>query len=612
MNERLSAAWPPRSRRLANVFGLGVFAPLLLTLFSLPTPGEETAETPAAAASGTGFAIVGARVFDGERTWPAADVWIVGGRVEAIAAELELPDGVERVDGSGRTLLPGLIDAHVHTWGSARADALRFGVTTLLDQFTSPEVLRDGRTDRAAGGARDRADLFSAGVLATAAGGHGTQFGMTIDTLEKPEQALGWVRARKEEGSDWIKIVVEPGGFGRALNTLDEATAGAVIDAAHEEGLKAVVHVSRLDDALMAARGGADGLVHVWHDRVPTAEEIESLRAAGVFVIPTLAVMEGMFDPASATSLLEAFGDRLSGAQRASLGQRFPELMRIDGAVVIDSVRRLAAAGVPILAGTDAPNPSTAMGLSIHRELELLTRAGLSPEAALRAATSVPAAQFEIPERGRIAAGRLADLVLVEGDPTADITTSRRLVRVWKAGHPVDLEVEEPEGTVADAPPAPEETLLADFENGLQSRYGQGWTPTTDQMMGGESIVELAVEEGALVVAGEIRAGVRFPWAGALVYPGDAPMAAVDFSVRKELRFRVRGDGRRYAAMVFSGDLQQIPPSQFFEAGEEWTTVTLPLADFSGADLETLRGIAFCAVSPEGAFRFEIDDVEIR
>ncbi len=99
---------------------------------------------------------------------------------------------------------------------------------------------------------------------------------------------------------------------------------------------------------------------------------------------------------------------------------------------------RLAAAGVPILAGTDTPNPGTAHGASLHRELELLVGAGLTPKLALQAATSPPARVFGLTDRGVIEPGRRADLVLVDGDPLNDITHSRRITRVWRGGVPCD------------------------------------------------------------------------------------------------------------------------------------------------------------------------------
>ena len=98
------------------------------------------------------------------------------------------------------------------------------------------------------------------------------------------------------------------------------------------------------------------------------------------------------------------------------------------------AAKQLHDAGVAVLAGTDAPSPGDWNGASMHGELELLVRAGFTPSDALAAATSLPAATFHLNDRGRIAPGFRADLLLVRGDPTKDITASRDIVSVWKAG----------------------------------------------------------------------------------------------------------------------------------------------------------------------------------
>ena len=101
-------------------------------------------------------------------------------------------------------------------------------------------------------------------------------------------------------------------------------------------------------------------------------------------------------------------------------------------------MRQLRAAGVPILAGSDAPNPGTAHGASMHRELELLVDSGLTPVEALRSATLVPARAFGLTDRGRVATGLRGDLVLVNGDPTTDILATRDIAGVWKRGVMID------------------------------------------------------------------------------------------------------------------------------------------------------------------------------
>ncbi len=107
------------------------------------------------------------------------------------------------VSGQGRTLLPGLIDAHTHAWRYHELTLL-FGVTTQIDMFTTVAMLKESKAGRHAG----RADLFSAGTLVTAPGGNGTQFGVAIPTLARAEDAQAFFDARIAEGSDFIKIVM--------------------------------------------------------------------------------------------------------------------------------------------------------------------------------------------------------------------------------------------------------------------------------------------------------------------------------------------------------------------------------------------------------------------
>src|SRR5262249_4997059 len=150
------------------------------------------------------------------------------------------------------------------------------------------------------------------------------------------------------------------------------------------------------------------------------------------------------------------------------------------------TVRALKAAGVPILVGTDAPNPGTAHGASLHRELELLVRAGLSPVEALAAATSAPAAAFHLSDRGEIAEGKRSDLLLVEGDPTRDITATRAIVGVWKEGKRINRDkyreaIEQATANAAKAEPANATgggpRLISDFEdNQPTAKFGAGWS----------------------------------------------------------------------------------------------------------------------------------------
>jgi hypothetical protein len=444
--------------------------------------------------------------------------------------------------------------------------------------------------------------------MATTPEGHGTEYGMEVPTLSRPDEAAAWVDARFAEGSDWIKIVYDDGRlYGiETMTTLDLATVGAVIEAAHARDRQAVVHASRLADALAVLEAGADGLVHVWLDEVIAPQDAARIAELGAFVIPTLSVNLSVTGGTGHRRLLEGpAAARLSRAQRDSLGRSFPvrDSSRANGQASQRSVEPLYAAGVPLLAGSDAPNPGTAFGITLHRELRLLGDAGLPTAAALAAATSVPADAFRLADRGRLAADQLGDLVLVEGDVREDLSRTLDIAAVWKDGHPVDL------AAPAEAParPATGPLELGDFDDG---EAPAAWGTTTDAMMGGGSVAELEVTEGALRVQGEVKAGFAFPWAGAAV--GLARDGAADLSSLSELRFRVRGTSGSARVMLIAGSAAGPPASLGIQVGEEWSEERLLLADFAGADLSGLQAVAFVAGPAPGRFELWLDDVEVR
>jgi imidazolonepropionase-like amidohydrolase len=235
------------------------------------------------------------RVFDGTRTLDRASVLVASGRIVSVGADVRAPGAAEVIDGSGKTLLPGLIDVHVHAFGAALSQALVFGVTTVLDMFTAPQAAAGWQLEQERGGGLERADIFSAGILVTAPGGHGTEYGMPIPTISRPESAQAFVDARINEGSDYIKIVYDDGAsYGLSFPTLDRETLTAVIAAAHERSMRAVVHVSTLEAAREALAAGADGLAHVFADALPDAQICSLAAERRAFVIPTLTVLESV------------------------------------------------------------------------------------------------------------------------------------------------------------------------------------------------------------------------------------------------------------------------------------------------------------------------------
>ncbi len=587
----------------------------------------------ARANTGNTFVIRNARVFDGHKTLANTDVWVEDGKIKSVGKDLKVPSGVKAIDAAGDTLLPGLIDAHTHAWGDALKEAEIFGVTTEFDMFTDVKYMQQTKKEQAEGKDLDQADLCSAGTLATAPGGHGTEYGFQIPTLSSPAEAQAWVDARIAEGSDYIKIVYDDfSGYGSHRPTLSKETLKAVIDAAHKRGKLAVVHIGSQQQAHDVIEAGADGLAHLFADSAPAPDFGSFVAAHHAFVVPTLTVLEGLGGIASGESLTTdpRLAPYLTSDDAANLKRAFPKFpTALSEKYAEQAVSQLKAAHVPVLAGTDAPNPGTSHGASIHRELELLVRSGLTPQEALASATSVPAAVFHLDDRGVIAAGKRADLVLVKGDPTQDILATRDIVSVWKLGTEDDrasyraaIEKTKQDATkAAQAPPPPgsDTGLISDFDNGTpDTKFGSGWMISTDSIMGGKSAAEMKVVAGgangdahSLDVSGTIGGELPFAWGGVMFSPGTQPFAPVNLSAKKSISFWAKGDGKTYRIMFFTESGGRMPAQHTFDAGPEWKRISLPFSAFNGTDGHDIAAILFVGGPDAGKFDFQIDEIKL-
>jgi len=422
----------------------------------------------ATAATPSSFAICNANIFDGTRLIAQHSVVVRDGKIVSVTERCESSPGTVAIDGMGDTLLPGLFDSHVHIGAGEPAlrQMLVFGVTTALDMFSDPKIDARIRKAEAEGDDLDLADLRSAGILATAPRGHGTEYGLPIPTISDASEAQQFVDNRIREGSDYIKIVYDNGEeFGdRMLTILNgeqvparfpsirKDTLAALIAAAHRRDKMAVVHVLALTFAEDALESGADGLEHIFADQPTPADFAALVKSHHVFVTPTLAAIQSIVMGSSGIEFSrdERLRPFLSRSDIGNLslpvarGLPLHKDSRMNYSFAAQAVRELHAAGVPILAGDDAPLTGTVWGASIHQELQLLAEPGLTPAEALASATSVPAQIFGpccgLADRGRIAPGMRADLLLVRGGPTRDITATCDIVAVWKAGVRCDRE----------------------------------------------------------------------------------------------------------------------------------------------------------------------------
>jgi len=418
-------------------------------------------------------ALVGGTVVDGTgaKARPGCTVLLDGERIRALGEELEVPDGAEVVDVSGRTLVPGLIDMHGHLFTNLGGRFvnqlvpfarlyLAGGVTTV---FTAGEeepadalAFRDAQREGSEVGTR----IYSAGPYFNHKVGN-LDF---MTALDGAESARAMIEDWKDE-IDGVKVYTD----------ITPEEFAAVVELAHAAGLRVTGHlgslsatraidlgIDRLEHGLYAMSefgrpNPADpfdiaylrGLAEVDFDSGIGAALIDKIVASGVVLDPTTVILESLF-----AGPLEIVPDRL----RYVAPHRRPLVVQMDRALaamrgraaepeewrelverVLDKqrelLRRVHAKGGKIVAGTDPVFLDVLPGWGLHREAEHLVLAGLSELAAIRACTLDAAEALGLEaELGSIEAGKLADLVVLAGDPTQDITALSRTEMVWQAG----------------------------------------------------------------------------------------------------------------------------------------------------------------------------------
>ena len=371
--------------------------------------------------------LVGASLIDGTGAEPVRGraVVVEGGRIASVVDEARAPRG-KRVDLAGCTLLPGLINCHVHLCLGAEADPVRVllsepaALTALKALLRARETVELGVTTVRDLGGRDYVELSvrraiadglfpgpriaAAGRAVCMTGGYGNFVGREADG---PDDVRKAVREQLKAGADVIKLIatggvmtpgVEPGSPQLTRDEMraavEEARKAGRFTAAHAQGAAGIA------DAVEA------GITTIEHGIFLTDEIIASMKRKGVFLVPTLA----------APAAIAAGG----------LAAGIPEFMvRKSEAVIphhIASFQRAAKAGVRIAAGADSGTPLNVHG-SLLPELQLMVLHGMSPLEAIRSATSVAAEALGLGgETGRVAAGYSADLLAVAGQPAERIT----------------------------------------------------------------------------------------------------------------------------------------------------------------------------------------------
>ena len=330
------------------------------------------------------IAIIDARIFDGVQIIQDHIVVIDGAHICSVGGEV--PAGANVIDARGATLMPGLIDSHVHTDFDGLHDALLFGVTTELEMngFWSAKARKE-IAER-----NDIADLRSPGMGVTPKGGHPTQYMSSNNFLIRfffrypcvsaPDEAAKFVAKQVAGGADYIKIFIEDGtcvGF-PGLPVLNDEILLAAVKEAHRLEKMAIAHVTTLEGAQRAIAAGVDGLAHLFFDRQPTSEFVADIESSGAFVVPTLVtISSALGNNASALAADKRVSSRLSKKWLDSLSRSMNVYPQGDLKEVYASVMTLHKAGVDILAGCDVSEPlpmlgGLAHGASLHHELQLL------------------------------------------------------------------------------------------------------------------------------------------------------------------------------------------------------------------------------------------------
>ena len=411
---------------------------LLLSAFHLSAAGPRPDNAPI---PNSVQAWVGARIIDGTGK-PAienATLVIRDGHIEAVGKRVKVPAGAERIDGTGKTIIPGLINAHGHLNTENQLGVyLRDGITTILSLGGDKEFAL--REFCAKAPPRSAPRLYVAGPIQDSSAIPGA---VAVTT---PEQARKSVDELIRNRPDIIKVRVDD--FRGARQKMSPEVYGAVIDEAHKHGFRTAAHIVFLDDAKGVLRAGVDYIAHSVRDREIDQDFIDLMKQRHASYSPTLTRELAVFTYSETPSF---FSDPffLKEADPAEIAQmqdpKRQDAMKTDPAaqwykehmaVAMRNLKTLSDAGINIAMGTDSGGgPGRFQGYFEHLELEYETKAGLTPMQALVSATSGAAKAINISkEVGTLEKGKLADFLVLTANPLDDIKNTRAIESVWVGG----------------------------------------------------------------------------------------------------------------------------------------------------------------------------------
>lgn len=406
---------------------------------------------------------------------PASAIVMTDGKIAWVGpvSQLKAPNGAKILDLSGKYVMPGIIDNHVHvgimhdltqdikyyTRANVEADLktyAAYGVTTVQILGTDKDLIFDIRAKQRAG-RPTMTRVFTAGQGIVYKGGYGGVLGLN-QQVSTPEEARKQVDIQAAKGVDFIKFWMDDEHHTIPVK-MPYDVSRAVIDEAHKHHLKAVAHVYYLADAKELVREGVDGFAHMVRDRPVDQEFINLMKSHGTWQMTatlsremaySLAILPFLEDPFFTRGVTPGTLEALRSSEREKnvvLGYtRFPGLpyeqkvfWDMDRVLVqaLQNFEALAEAGIQYGMGTDSGPNGRFPGFNAHEEMQLEVMAGRTPMQAIVSATSSNAKWLNDPMIGTIAAGKWADLLVLDKNPLDDIRNTESIDTVYIAGNSV-------------------------------------------------------------------------------------------------------------------------------------------------------------------------------
>lgn len=533
-----------------------------------------------------------ASVLDPEtQTTESVHLWLKDGKIHQRLSQSPTTFEGERLDLTGQFIVPAFVDLHTHSWGNAGVGQMEMlmtrgvaermlycGVTAFLDLFSEENsifaIRQQQRTEGFVG-----ADIYCAGPILTCDGGHGTEYGIPTRVINTPEQAAKVVKALVEERQpDVVKIVYD--NAPRRLPTIDLPTLQAAIKAANDLKVKTVIHIGSWQDVIEALEAGASAITHLPAGEMP--EEVAALfLSKKAVIIPTLTVEADLVELLNKPQILDS--ELLAGAASSLIIDSYRDTANLDprtlgfmhfqehaGEHLGSSLKALYDAGIPIYTGTDGGNPGIFQGYSVHREMILMAQMGMRNWDVL-AAASTGAADFLGLSYG-VQVGDLANLIVLQADPSKDIAHTQKIVRVIQHGQLIDrapLAYQESRSTQWS------KKMITDF-----SDNSENWQAMSDQIQGGASKVAVNIADGVFHTQGQLQTTQKMPYGWVMIsrdLKADKQPADISQFEGISIRYKLK-QGSMYISMIDERVSNFDYHAFVLESGDDWQEVKIPFS----------------------------------